>query len=129
MAKEVGFKKKQYTILVAMLIFAVALIASGLVPTSMFWIFVILTFIMGVMGPFFEGLYTVILQTKIEVQKQGRVFSIVMSLMQLAIPIGLFIMAPIAEKIGVEKMFVISGILMIVASVMTLTSKTIRNEE
>ena len=54
MAKEVGFKKKQYTILVAMLIFAVALIASGLVPTSMFWIFVILTFIMGVMGPFFE---------------------------------------------------------------------------
>ena len=81
------------------------------------------------MGPYFEGLYTVILQTKKKVQKQGRVFSIVMSLMQLAIPIGLFIMAPIAEKIGVEKMFVISGILMIVASVMTLTSKTIRNEE
>ncbi len=129
MAKEIGFKKKQYTILIAMIIFAVALIASGLLPASMFWMFVVLTFIMGVMGPFFEGLYTVILQTKIEVQKQGRVFSIVMSLMQLAIPIGLFIMAPIAEKIGVEKMFVISGILMIVASVVTLSSRTIRNEE
>ncbi len=129
MAKEVGFRKKQYTILVAMLIFAVALIASGLVPTSMFWLFVILTFIMGIMGPFFEGLYTVILQTKIEPQKQGRVFSIVMSFMQLATPIGLFLTAPIAEKIGVEKMFVISGIFMIIASVVTMGSKTIRDEK
>ena len=129
MAKEVGFRKKQYTILVAMLIFAVALIASGLIPSSMFWMFVVLTSIMGMMGPFFEGLYTVILQTKIEPQKQGRVFSIVMSFMQLATPIGLFLVAPIAEEIGVEKMFVISGILMIVASVVTLSLKTIRNEE
>lgn len=129
MAKEVGFRKKQYTILVAMLIFAVALIASGLIPNSMFWMFVFLTFVMGSMGPFFEGLYTVILQTKIEPQKQGRVFSIVMSFMQLATPIGLFLVAPIAEKIGVEKMFVISGILMIVASMVTLSLKTIRNEE
>ena len=115
--------------LVAMLIFAVALIASGLIPNSMFWMFVVLTFIMGVMGPFFEGLYTVILQTKIEPQKQGRVFSIVMSFMQLATPIGLFFVAPVAEKIGVEKMFVISGVLMIVASMITLSLKTIRNEE
>ncbi len=129
MAKEVGFRKKQYSILVAMLIFAVALIASGLIPNSMFWMFVVLTFIMGVMGPFFEGLYTVILQTKIEPQKQGRVFSIVMSFMQLATPIGLFFVAPVAEKIGVEKMFVISGVLMIVASMITLSLKTIRNEE
>ena len=102
MAKEVGFRKKQYTMLVAMLIFAVALITSGLIPNSMFWMFVFLTFVMGSMGPFFEGLYTVILQTKIEPQKQGRVFSIVMSFMQLATPIGLFLVAPIAEQIGVE---------------------------
>ena len=129
MAKEVGFRKKQYTILVAMLIFAVALIASGLIPNSMFWMFVFLTFVMGSMGPFFEGLYTVILQTKIEPQKQGRVFSIVMSFMQLATPIGLFLVAPIAEQIGVEKMFVISGILMIIATLVTISLKTIRNEE
>lgn len=129
MAKEVGFRKKQYTILVAMLIFAVALIASGLIPNSMFWMFVFLTFVMGSMGPFFEGLYTVILQTKIEPQKQGRVFSIVMSFMQLATPIGLFLVAPIAERIGVEKMFVISGILMIIATLVTISLKTIRNEE
>ena len=129
MAKEVGFRKKQYTILVAMLIFAVALIVSGLIPNSMFWMFVFLTFVMGSMGPFFEGLYTVILQTKIEPQKQGRVFSIVMSFMQLATPIGLFLVAPIAEQIGVEKMFVISGILMIIATLVTISLKTIRNEE
>lgn len=129
MAKEVGFRKKQYTILVAMLIFAVALIASGLIPNSMFWMFVFLTFVMGSMGPFFEGLYTVILQTKIEPQKQGRVFSIVMSFMQLTTPIGLFLVAPIAERIGVEKMFVISGILMIIATLVTISLKTIRNEE
>lgn len=129
MAKEVGFRKKQYTMLVAMLIFAVALITSGLIPNSMFWMFVFLTFVMGSMGPFFEGLYTVILQTKIEPQKQGRVFSIVMSFMQLATPIGLFLVAPIAEQIGVEKMFVISGILMIIATLVTISLKTIRNEE
>ena len=72
MAKEIGFQKKQYTILVSMLIFGVALIASGIVPTHMFWLFVILTFIMGIMEPFFEGLYNVILQTKISPDKQGR---------------------------------------------------------
>lgn len=129
MAKEIGLKKKQYTILITMIIFAIALIASGIVPASMFYLFVILTLIMGLMGPFFEGLYTVILQTKIEPQKQGRVFSIVFSLMQLAIPIGLFFTAPIAEKIGVEKVFIISGILIILVSLITISSKTIQEEK
>lgn len=129
MTKEIGFAKKQYTILVTMIIFAIAQIASGLIPVTMFWLFVILTFAMGLMGPFFHGLYTVILQTKIPLEKQGRVFAITMSLMQLAAPIGLFFAAPIAEKIGVEKLFIISGILITIASLITMGLKAIRKED
>ena len=101
----------------------------GVVPVNLFWIFVILAGIAGVTSPFFQGIYIAILQLEIAPEKLGRVFSMVMSLMLIATPIGLLATAPIAEKIGVEKMFVISGILIILTCIISLCSKTIRKEE
>lgn len=124
-----GFKKKQYTIIIAMLLFAVFLLLSGFVPTNLFWIFVVLTFLMGVMGPFFNSIYIAVLQLKIAPEKLGRVFSITMSLMTIATPIGLLVTAPIAEKIGVPNLFRISGLLMIITCIITMNLKTIKEEE
>lgn len=124
-----GFPKKQYTLIISMLIFGVVLTIMGVVPVNLFWIFVILAGIAGVTSPFFQGIYIAILQLEIAPEKLGRVFSMVMSLMLIATPIGLLATAPIAEKIGVEKMFVISGILIILTCIISLCSKTIRKEE
>ena len=124
-----GFPKKQYTLIISMLIFGVVLTIMGVVPVNLFWIFVILAGIAGITSPFFQGIYIAILQLEIEPEKLGRVFSMVMSLMLIATPIGLLATAPIAEKIGVEKMFIISGILIILTCIIALCSKTIRQEE
>lgn len=123
-----GFKKKQYTIIFTMLFFAIALILSGLVPNNKFWLFVILTGTMGIMAPFFNGIYTVILQLKVAPEKLGRVFSISLSLMTVATPIGLLVTAPIAERIGVEKVFVLLGMLMLLTCVIATQIKVIKRE-
>ncbi|MEG2480370.1 MAG: MFS transporter, partial [Mucinivorans sp.] len=59
----------------------------------------------------------------------GRVFSISTSMMLVATPVGLLICSPIAQKIGVNKWFTISGGLIVVTCIITLFIKTVRNEE
>lgn len=124
-----GFKKKQYTLLISIMLFGVFLTITGILSNTAFVTFVILTALMGLMGPLFNGAYTTILQTKIAPDKLGRVFSISSSLMLIATPIGLLVCAPLAEKIGINIWFAISGLIMVVVSMLTLLSKTIRKEE
>lgn len=123
-----GFKKKQYTILFSALIFSVGLLLSGLVPSSMtgYVLFIICSAIMGVTVPFFSGIYMVILQTTIKPELLGRVFAFVNSIMLLGTPVGLIISAPVAEAIGVQNLFVISGGLILIATCITYTFRTIK---
>lgn len=124
-----GFKKKQYTLIFSMLILGIGLLVAGFLSPSMFVLFVIATALMGTMAPFFNGIYIAMIQIRIKPEKLGRVFSIITSLMLLATPIGLLVSAPVAEKIGVEKWFFISGVIMVIACILALISKTIREEK
>ncbi|MEG0873288.1 MAG: MFS transporter [Clostridia bacterium] len=64
-----GFKKKQYTIILSMLVFGIALAISGLVPVKLYFVFVAFVFIMGVAAPMFNGIYNSILQLKVHPDK------------------------------------------------------------
>ena len=63
--------------------------------------------------PFYSGVQTALFQEKIKPEYLGRVFSLIGSIMSLAMPIGLILSGFFADKIGVNHWFLLSGILII----------------
>ncbi|GAB6123120.1 MFS transporter [Dysgonomonas termitidis] len=84
--------------------------AMGILPTSGFAMFVVLTSISGVAGSIYWSSFTVILQTKIDPAALGRVFSIYDSVSLLPTIPGLLATGFIAEKIGLLNAFIIAGV-------------------
>lgn len=83
---------------------------SGLLPTSAFVIFVILTTIGGISGSIYWSSFIVILQTKIDPAALGRVFSIYDSISLLPTIPGLLATGFIAGRIGLLNAFIIAGV-------------------
>jgi len=109
-------KNKLPLVHIALIGFGVTALLCGILPAdlSVFWVFALLCALMGASGNLSNIPYMAYLQQTIPPEAQGRVFSLVVSLMSLAMPIGLLIAGPIAEAYGVAQWFFISGIAMIV---------------
>ncbi|WHX30610.1 MFS transporter [Brevibacillus agri] len=99
---------------------------SGLLPASGFVGFVLLSGLMGISGPLFGGPFAVLLQTTIDPAALGRVMSLVNSLMLIATPIGLLVAGPVAEVIGVNNWFWLSGIAIVLIGVFTSLVPAVR---
>lgn len=101
---------------------AITFIGSGLAPANMFgyWMFVFFCMLMGGVGNLYNIPFTSYLQETVAPEKLGRVFSLFGSVMSAAMPIGLLVAGPVSEKIGIAKWFLISGILVLIFSLLCL---------
>lgn len=105
----------------------IGLIITGLLPPSGFKAFVVLATLMGITIPFYYGVQTAIFQSKINPEYLGRVLSLFTSLSMIAMPIGLILSGTFAEVIGVERWFLISGILAVLLSLFCVMLPSLRN--
>jgi DHA3 family macrolide efflux protein-like MFS transporter len=96
---------------VAALTFGLASIGLGLSPTL--WVFVGLTFAVGVVVPFFSTTSTTLVQEQVEAEYVGRVFGVMSIVMAVAMPLGMSIFGPLADVYSVQSVLVASGILAI----------------
>ena len=85
---------------------------GGVLPPDM-WAWFIFALICGVMGAF-GNVHSIPLiaymQTTIPAEKMGRAFALITLVASLSMPLGLLIGSPIAEKVGVNIWFLVSGI-------------------
>lgn len=95
----------------------VTLIVSGALPQTAFTAFVVLSALMGLTGSFFSVPYIAYIQSTIPAASLGRVLAILTSMMSLAIPLGLFLAGPLAERVGVASWFFYSGILIVLTAI------------
>lgn len=102
------------------------LAASGLLPTSAFWVFVVLCVVMGFSVPLFGAPITAMFQGLIDPAKLGRVMSLYMTIAMLAAPIGLLVAGPLAERVGVARWFAISGVLIAVMGIVAWSLPAVR---
>lgn len=88
---------------------------SGILPTTSFGfnIFVFLTALGGVGGAIFFGTFTVLLQSSLHSGVLGRVFSIHNSFIMIPAMFSLIATGYIADTIGLERTFIISGAILI----------------
>lgn len=86
--------------------------ASGLLPPTSqgFIYFILLNTVAGFATPYFNTLLMAMIQQSYEPAILGRVLGVFNSLMSIPGPLGLIFAGPLADRIGIEKMFLIAGI-------------------
>lgn len=104
-----GFQRKTTTVLLSIAVMGIALLIAGVLPASGFIAFVVCCAIMGFSAPIY-GVQTAIYQEMVRPEYLGRVFSLSLSTMSLAMPLGLIAAGCFADMTGVETWFAISGI-------------------
>ncbi|KEZ87165.1 MFS transporter [Lacrimispora celerecrescens] len=122
-----GTKNRIYTIIGSFLLMSFSLFVSGFLPPGGFLVFAVCSWLMGISGPFYWGMYTPLLQNKFEAKYLGRVISLSSSIRLISGPLGLSVSGVFAERYGVEKWFLIAGALVLFASFLCLVIPSIRN--
>ena len=122
-----GFKNRGIGISISIALMGVPIFISGLLPQNGFWGFAFLCVIMGISGPFYNGPVTALMQERIAADYLGRVFGLYGSAVSLAMPVGLIISGFFADGIGVNKWFLITGILIVFISVLCHVIPSIKN--
>lgn len=105
-----GLKNRVAMIIGSTFVFGGLSIGLGL-STNM-WVFFAFMFLVGLAVPFFSTTSMTILQETVEPDRQGRVFGFVGIVMALAMPLGMLIFGPLADRFSVESLLVVSGALM-----------------
>jgi len=123
-----GLKKPFLMISLSAFLLGVCSLIGGIIPTTAFWVFCIVVFIMGTTGMLGNIPYVAYIQQSIPPENMGKVISLVTSAMSLGIPIGMIIAGPVAEAVGVNNWMIIAGILMLLVGFLSLVLSSIDEE-
>lgn len=102
---------------------------SGVLPgnSNGFLWFVALNTIAGLATPFFNTLLMAMIQESYPPENLGRVLGILNSLMSISGPVGLVFAGPLADKFGVNSLFIIGGIGTLLCGLFVLLVPVTRN--
>lgn len=124
-----GFSRRVVTVLVFYALSCITVAITALMPADMillaaFWWFVSgATFAMG------NAPFTALLQLTVPNQMQGRVLSLLNTVVGFAGPVGLLLVAPLGEVVGVRGVFIIGGVLSTLVCVAALFSPSLLRVE
>lgn len=104
-----GFKRRIITSLIGIVGISVGFLLVGIAPPHLFGLAVVGFFIAGFAQPISNGPIFAVLQSVVTPEMQGRVFTLLVSSASLMMPISLSIAGPLADRIGVQTMYLISG--------------------
>lgn len=106
-----GFKKKIVTSLTGIALFSFAVLAIAVAPADKFWIMMVSMAVIGFMMPIVNGPIHALFQSVVEPNMQGRVLSLVGSVAQAMMPLGLMIAGPVTDATSLQAWFWIAGTL------------------
>lgn len=121
-----GFRNRAVSIISSIFMMGASITISGLLPQSSFVIFALCSLLMGFSAPFYAGVQTALIQSKISSEYLGRIFGLLGSLNSFAMPLGLILSGVFADKIGIQHWFTITGILICLIGALAMTISSIR---
>lgn len=114
-----GFKRRIVTALAGLIALGVGTVLLGLAPRGIFFFAVGLSFFMGFTSPFINGPLLAVVQSAVDPQMQGRVFTLTNSLAGAMTPLGLLVAGPMADLFGVRVWYILGGILTMLLGIIT----------
>jgi DHA3 family macrolide efflux protein-like MFS transporter len=97
----------------------------GFAPSNLLAMLIGFSGILGFALAFANGPLGAIFQAKIPPEMQGRTFMMLNSLCQLAIPMGIVLAAPIADRLGVSVAFIFAGVMALLVGVYGLLKREV----
>jgi len=114
----IGSKWKDATYMFwSLVVIGLTCVFSGILSKEVFFLFVVLSFLMGFAAPFLNGPYMAMIQKAYAPEKLGRVISIITSIQLLSSPIGLAMAGPVVERWGVTTWFFWGGVVTILTGI------------
>lgn len=108
-----GFKRRIATTLLGLIGMGIGFSVVGVSPAGAFWLGLTGMAIGGFMNPICNGPLMAVVQSGVEPERQGRVFTVIGSISAAASPLGMAIAGPVADWLGVQAWFLIGGLLCI----------------
>jgi len=108
-----GFKRRIVTGFAGLLCQGVGTLLLGSLPSSGYWLAVVMMVFIGIANPITNGPVIAVIQAMVAPEMQGRVMSLVNSAASALMPIGIIIAGPIAERWGVQVWFITGGLITI----------------
>lgn len=124
-----GFKKRIVTSLVGLMGIGFCMLTIGLTPAGAYWLALAAVAALGLMVPLFKGPVDAVIQTTVQPEMQGRVFTIYNAMCQAMVPLGLIICGFLGETIGIRPLFVIGACTLLLFNFIMVMTPSIMNIE
>jgi DHA3 family macrolide efflux protein-like MFS transporter len=124
-----GFRRRIVTSLSGLILLGVVIISLGLVPAETFILAVALAFVLGFTTPIINGPLFAVVQSAVDPQMQGRVFTLITSLATAMAPIGLIVAGPVADMFGVRVWYMIGGAITILLALVSFSIPAVMHIE
>jgi DHA3 family macrolide efflux protein-like MFS transporter len=105
-----GFKKKVVTSMAGLIGMGAGIFAVGLSGADGYWLAFAGLAITGLMNPLVNGPLFALLQSKVDPEMQGRVFTLVVSGSGAISPLGMLVAAPVADWLGIQAWYLVGGV-------------------
>jgi DHA3 family macrolide efflux protein-like MFS transporter len=124
-----GFKKRVITSFLGIMIVGATLIGMGFASIPLFYFILVVCLLLGVGLAIANAPFMAIMNSVVAKDMQGRFFSLVGSITSVMVPLGLAVAGPLADVIGINRIFFISGAAVLVLTPLGLFSKAVLNLE
>jgi len=124
-----GFRRKIVTVLCGLAGLGAGMLLVGLTPSGLLGMALAAIALAGIMGSLIDGPMFAILQSAVAPEMQGRVITVFMSLITLVVPFGMIFGGMFADRFGAPLLFLIAGLVCLVATGTSFSSPAILSLE
>ncbi len=124
-----GFKRRIVTSFSGIIGIGAGVVLTGLIPSNMFHLLLAAQFVIGIAQVFANGPLMAIMQSTVDTDMQGRVFSLLGAGATAMMPLSLLIAGPVADALGVRFWYILGGTVCILMTVIAFFIPAIMNIE
>jgi DHA3 family macrolide efflux protein-like MFS transporter len=124
-----GFRRKMVTMVAGLAILGVVNLVRGMVPAHAYWLFLVAALVSGPPAAMFFAALKALLQSTVPPEMQGRVFATQNSLFGAMRPLGMAVLGPMADRIGILTLFTLSGIAFLGVALTWALTPSVRDVE
>ncbi|MPM41489.1 hypothetical protein SDC9_88144 [bioreactor metagenome] len=118
-----GFKNKAHTMILACVLFGLTSVLLGVIPN--FWVYLGVMLLCGAAVPLYNSPSVTLLQSSIDADKMGRVFSVMMMFSGLAMPLGMAVFGPLGDMVKIEWLLIVSGAAIFISGLALLGARSL----
>ena len=110
-----GFKNRNKTLTLGVILYSVFAIVLGLV--TQYWMFVVIIFLISFSIPIIQTTTMTMLQEKVQIEMQGRIFSLLNAIFSGLMPLGMILFGVLADIVSINYLIIPAGAVLLLIGI------------